>query len=175
MGPPPTHFTVGGVVVLSHPPYTLLRWAPLLSLPLPLALPTAGGACRFQSIISSCGRQWVLFNAAQVLPCYVIQVCEDASKMGRYNAMPPPLSGLADDSQEQQGEDRKARLAARVRGMGGTEKILHDHTLFCVAAPFNTSGIIGWPLDQRTNSGQNCLRLLDTHYCAEHAPLHVSL
>lgn len=60
----------------------------------------------------------MLFNAAQVLPCYVIQMREDASEAGGHSAVPPPLSALVEDSLQKQEEsvlDKKSRLAARVR------------------------------------------------------------
>ena len=55
----------------------------------------------------------------QVLPCYVIVVREGGERSSR-ESHPPPLSSLLDtshhpDHQEENAEQKKARLAARVR------------------------------------------------------------
>ena len=71
----------------------------------------------FSCVISSSGYEWVFFNAAQVLPCYVIQVCKDETKALQHT-VPPPLASLAgverSDSDES-AEKRKMRLKSRVR------------------------------------------------------------
>ena len=69
-----------------------------------------------------CGEEWVFFNAAQVLPCYVIQLYE--SKRPRHAVPhPPPLAaGLIQQQQEddkdvsekERERQKKDKLLARV-------------------------------------------------------------
>ncbi len=75
---------------------------------------------KFYSIISSSGLEWVIFNAAQVLPCYVIELHSKERKAGRSEHTRPPLANLLDKSYSSHlNEDiteveRKAKLLARV-------------------------------------------------------------
>ena len=77
--------------------------------------PPSDGARGFSSVISSSGSEWVIFNAAQVLPCYVIEVMDVGANL--HNPVPPPLSGLTGGQEqgEESGGAKKARLEARVR------------------------------------------------------------
>ena len=70
----------------------------------------------FHVFISSCGNEWVFFNAAQVLPCYVIQV--SASRYVRSHRNPPPLAGLPTK------EDDNSDIAATVALKEKREKLL---------------------------------------------------
>ena len=72
-----------------------------------------------------CGEEWVFFNAAQVLPCYVIQVFQGRNpKSDQQPVHPPPLAAGLLQEQTNEDEDmpkvekerqRKAKLLARVR------------------------------------------------------------
>ena len=78
------------------------------------------GLNRYSCVISSSGLEWVFFNAAQVLPCYVIQVYEDNKKIDQHFPVPPPLASLAEGSLQRSNSDespekKKKRLKARVR------------------------------------------------------------
>ena len=67
----------------------------------------------YYSVESSCGNEWVVFNAGQVLPCYVIKV----QKCDPRKPQPPPLHSLLVTSDGGNGEsvkDKKAALLARV-------------------------------------------------------------
>lgn len=70
------------------------------------------------------GDEWVFFNAAQVLPCYVIQLYDSKkARRDKLPAHPPPLAagllqrhGVDDESvfQKERERKRKDRLLARV-------------------------------------------------------------
>ncbi len=63
-------------------------------------------------MVSPCNNEWVLFNCAQVLPCYVIEVRYDY-----YQCLPPaPAQPLVEEQKEdkESEKDKKTRLLARV-------------------------------------------------------------
>ncbi len=68
---------------------------------------------KFYCVMSSCGNEWVFFNAGQVLPCYVIEVseCDKPQK-----PQPPPLHTLLEEDSKSSGSsrDKKTALLARV-------------------------------------------------------------
>ena len=80
-----------------------------------------GHHSRFHTFVSSCGNEWVFFNAAQILPCYVIQVSSTPGKRSHTSYHPPPLASLletshsSEPSDPQEERERKAKLLARVR------------------------------------------------------------
>ena len=76
---------------------------------------------RFHTLM--CGDEWVFFNAAQVLPCYVIKVHYKSKSTGWQPVNPPPLATNLLQKQTDKDEDvpkverdrrKKAKLLARV-------------------------------------------------------------
>lgn len=83
---------------------------------------------KYYSVISPGGQEWVVFNAAQVLPCYVIEVHEVDGKV----AAPPPLASLVSGSQlkddgAESAQEKKTWLMARVRARQRTHLHVHTH------------------------------------------------
>lgn len=67
--------------------------------------------------ISSSEYEWVFFNAAQVLPCYVIQVKSMPSSTGLRGPVPPPLIGVVnkEDNIDEHEKYKREKLQARAR------------------------------------------------------------
>ena len=85
---------------------------------------------KYYSVISSCNSEWVLFNCAQVLPCYVIEVRFDGHGTVK-PSQPLPLQPVQGDKDEEESEvERKKRLLARVRlGWGWRRSLVAGKSL----------------------------------------------
>jgi len=87
-------------------------WPPGVSLCVPRLL-ARSKHYKYYSVISSSQQEWVLFNCAQVLPCYVIEVRFDRS--AKVDPIQPlPLQSVHEDKEEESETERKKRLLARV-------------------------------------------------------------
>jgi hypothetical protein len=63
-----------------------------------------------------CGEEWVFFNAAQVLPCYVIQLYESKKpRHGKLPPHPPPLAAGLLQQQQDDDEDVSERERERLK------------------------------------------------------------
>ena len=67
-----------------------------------------------------CGEEWVFFNAAQVLPCYVIQLHE--SRKPRRDKLPPPMA--ASLLQQQRQDDDEDDVSERERERQKKDKLM---------------------------------------------------